>query len=184
MECAWISSPAILKWESWCRRPPAVWPLWKGTSMNRREAFQRLMTFAAGSPLLARRAAAQGAGEDVNGPVNVHEFEQAARRKMNKLAYDFIAGGVEDELTLEANRAAYTRGYLVMELVEGPTLAERIASGAIPLEESLKIGRQIADALEAAHEKAGCPPATAGHPPRPARYPQGERKPPAFSRSR
>src|SRR2546425_8312125 len=43
--------------------------------------------------------------------------------------------------------------YLVMELVEGPTLAERIASGVIPLEESLKIGRQIADALEAAHEK-------------------------------
>src|SRR5881396_3922790 len=43
--------------------------------------------------------------------------------------------------------------YLVMELVEGPTLAERIASGAIPLEEALKIGRQIADALEAAHEK-------------------------------
>src|SRR6516225_9411809 len=33
--------------------------------------------------------------------------------------------------------------YLVMELVEGPTLAERIASGAIPLEESLAIARQI-----------------------------------------
>src|ERR1700736_6208313 len=43
--------------------------------------------------------------------------------------------------------------YLVMELVEGPTLAERIASGAIPLEEALKIARQIGDALEAAHEK-------------------------------
>lgn len=43
--------------------------------------------------------------------------------------------------------------YLVMELVEGPTLAERIASGAIPLEESLKIAAQIAEALEAAHEK-------------------------------
>src|ERR1700730_13667646 len=43
--------------------------------------------------------------------------------------------------------------YLVMELVEGPTLAERIASGPIPLEESLKIAAQIADALEAAHEK-------------------------------
>src|SRR5438874_11821471 len=43
--------------------------------------------------------------------------------------------------------------YLVMELVEGPTLAERIASGAIPLGEALAIGRQIADALEAAHEK-------------------------------
>ena len=40
-----------------------------------------------------------------------------------------------------------------MELVEGPTLAERLSQGAIPLEESLNIARQIADALEAAHEK-------------------------------
>jgi serine/threonine-protein kinase len=43
--------------------------------------------------------------------------------------------------------------YLVMELVEGPTLAGRIASGAIPLDEALPIAHQIADALEAAHEK-------------------------------
>src|SRR5689334_10868468 len=43
--------------------------------------------------------------------------------------------------------------YLVMELVEGPTLAERIKPGAIPLEESLNIARQMADALETAHEK-------------------------------
>src|ERR1700682_264516 len=43
--------------------------------------------------------------------------------------------------------------YLVMELVEGPTLAERIKEGAMPLEEALEIARQIADALEAAHEK-------------------------------
>ena len=43
--------------------------------------------------------------------------------------------------------------YLVMELVEGPTLAERIKQGPIPLEESLAIARQIAEALEAAHEK-------------------------------
>jgi eukaryotic-like serine/threonine-protein kinase len=42
---------------------------------------------------------------------------------------------------------------LVMELVEGQTLAERIAAGAIPLDEALAIARQIADALEAAHEK-------------------------------
>src|SRR5881296_838122 len=38
--------------------------------------------------------------------------------------------------------------YLVMELVEGPTLAERIQQGPIPLEESLLIARQIAGALE------------------------------------
>src|SRR5580692_5367559 len=43
--------------------------------------------------------------------------------------------------------------YLVMELVEGPTLAERIKQGAVPLEEALAIARQIADALEAAHDK-------------------------------
>jgi Tol biopolymer transport system component len=42
---------------------------------------------------------------------------------------------------------------LVMELVEGPTLAERIAQGPIPLEEALPIARQIAEALEYAHEK-------------------------------
>ena len=41
---------------------------------------------------------------------------------------------------------------LVLELVEGPTLADRIAQGAIPLDEALPIARQIAEALEAAHE--------------------------------
>src|ERR1700737_4189401 len=43
--------------------------------------------------------------------------------------------------------------YLVMELVEGPTLAERIKEGAIPFEEALAIAGQMANALEAAHEK-------------------------------
>jgi serine/threonine-protein kinase len=43
--------------------------------------------------------------------------------------------------------------YLVMELIEGATLAERIDSGAIVLEEALSIAHQIGDALEAAHEK-------------------------------
>jgi serine/threonine-protein kinase len=43
--------------------------------------------------------------------------------------------------------------YLVMELIEGPTLADRIAKGPVPLEEVLEIAHQIADALEAAHEK-------------------------------
>ena len=42
---------------------------------------------------------------------------------------------------------------LVLELVEGPTLADRIAKGPIPLDEALPIARQIAEALEAAHEQ-------------------------------
>ena len=41
---------------------------------------------------------------------------------------------------------------LVMELVDGPTLADRIAKGPIPLDEALPIAKQIAEALEAAHE--------------------------------
>jgi Tol biopolymer transport system component/predicted Ser/Thr protein kinase len=43
--------------------------------------------------------------------------------------------------------------FLVMELVEGATLADRIRKGPLPLEDALTIARQIAEALEAAHEK-------------------------------
>jgi len=42
---------------------------------------------------------------------------------------------------------------LVMELVEGPTLADRIAQGPVPIDEALPIAKQIAEALEAAHEQ-------------------------------
>ena len=42
---------------------------------------------------------------------------------------------------------------LVMELVEGDDLSQRIARGAIPVDEALPIAKQIADALEAAHEQ-------------------------------
>ena len=43
--------------------------------------------------------------------------------------------------------------HLVMELVEGPTLAERMSAGAIPLDEAFALARQIADALEHAHSR-------------------------------
>ena len=42
---------------------------------------------------------------------------------------------------------------LVLELVEGPTLADRIAQGPIPVDEALPIAKQVAEALEAAHEQ-------------------------------
>ena len=52
-----------------------------------------------------------------------------------------------------ARRAAEWEGVL-FELVEGPTLADRITQGAMPIEDALPIAKQIAEALEAAHEAA------------------------------
>ncbi len=46
-----------------------------------------------------------------------------------------------------------TKPFLVMELVEGETLAERIARGPLPVDEALTLSQQIAEAVEAAHEK-------------------------------
>jgi len=75
--------------------------------MQRRSALRLLTSFAAASPLL------MAAEDDLMGPINVHEFEDVARRKLHKLAYDFIAGGVEDERSLQANRDAYGHWDLV-----------------------------------------------------------------------
>src|SRR5262245_4861425 len=46
-----------------------------------------------------------------------------------------------------------SRHFLIMEFVDGGTLADRIARGPIPLDEAIVIARQILDALESAHEK-------------------------------
>src|SRR5215831_8852710 len=43
--------------------------------------------------------------------------------------------------------------YLIMELVDGMTLAQRIAQGRVSIDEALNLARQLAEALEAAHER-------------------------------
>ncbi len=76
---------------------------------------RRLVGLVAGSPVFAAALQAQNPGTifppsyspETMGPVNLHEFEDVAKAKLHKLAYDFIAGGVEDELTLRANREAF-----------------------------------------------------------------------------
>ena len=55
--------------------------------------------------------------------------------------------------TLHGMEQAGERRFLVMELVEGETLAERIARGSIPLDEAVALFVQIAEGLEAAHER-------------------------------
>jgi isopentenyl diphosphate isomerase/L-lactate dehydrogenase-like FMN-dependent dehydrogenase len=78
--------------------------------IDRRHALRSLIGFAAGSPLLAQSFQVP---DELHGPINLHEFEHLAKRKLHKMAYDFIAGGVEDELTLRANREAFARTFLV-----------------------------------------------------------------------
>ena len=83
-------------------------------------------------------------------PERLARFQREARM-LASLNHPHIAAiyGVEDG-PCEAGPHVHA---LVLELVEGQTLAERIARGAVPIAEALTIARQIAEALEAAHEK-------------------------------
>ena len=81
----------------------------------------------------------------VNDPERLARFQREAQ-VLASLNHPNIAGiyGLEESGGMTA---------LVMELVEGDDLAQRVASGAIPIDEALPIAKQIADALEAAHEQ-------------------------------
>jgi len=78
-------------------------------------------------------------------PERLARFEREART-LAALNHPHIAHihGLEESDGIRA---------LVLEFVDGPTLADRIAQGPIPIAEALTIGRQIAEALEAAHEQ-------------------------------
>ena len=79
-------------------------------------------------------------------PERMARFEREAKL-LASLSHANIASifGIEE---IDGSRA------LVMELVEGPTLADRIAKGALASEEALPVAKQIAEALEYAHERA------------------------------
>ena len=81
----------------------------------------------------------------VTDPERVARFQREAKT-LASLNHPNIGGihGLEDVGTVTA---------LVMELIEGENLAARIARGAIPIDEALPVARQIAEALEAAHEQ-------------------------------
>src|SRR5688572_33472361 len=81
----------------------------------------------------------------VNDPDRLARFQREAH-VLASLNHPNIAAiyGVEESRGVRA---------LVMELVEGPTLAERIAEGPIPIDEAINIATQIAEALGAAHDQ-------------------------------
>jgi serine/threonine protein kinase/Tol biopolymer transport system component len=80
-------------------------------------------------------------------------FEREART-LAALNHPHIAQIYGFEETAPTAGQAAGAGALVMELVDGPTLAERIKQfGRVPIDEAVAIARQIADALEAAHDQ-------------------------------
>jgi Tol biopolymer transport system component len=87
-----------------------------------------------------------------NDPERLARFEREAR-VLAALNHPNIATihGIEESPSAPSGQAAIQA--LVMEFVEGETLAERIARGPIPVKDALGIARQIAEALDAAHER-------------------------------
>src|SRR5574341_1468698 len=101
------------------------------------------------------RATDSKLGRDVALKVLPEAFAQDAQRmaRFQREAQVLASLNHPNIATIHGLEEAGATRALAMELVEGPTLAERIAQGAIPLEETLPIASQIAEALEYAHDR-------------------------------
>lgn len=152
---------------------------------TRRQALCQLAAFMAGSPLLdwAALAAQAPAGQAPAAPrpgmirppayrdeimkvVNLHEFEDLARKKVSVQAYNYIAAGAADELTLKANREAFgdfwvRRKVMVdvsridtsLELL-GQKLEHPVLLGPVGLRTLMNPDGERLTALAAAHTKS------------------------------
>jgi Tol biopolymer transport system component len=101
------------------------------------------------------RAKDQVLGRDVAIKVLPEEFAEDAERvarfqREAKLLASLNHPNIAAIHGLEESQGTH---FLVLELIEGETLADQIKAGAIPIEEALKLALQIAEALEAAHER-------------------------------
>ena len=92
--------------------------------------------------------------ELANDPDRLSRFDREARAlaALNHPNIATIHGIAQTAEAASSGQASAVRA-IVLELVEGPTLSERLARGPVPLDEALAIARQIAEALDAAHEK-------------------------------
>jgi serine/threonine protein kinase/Tol biopolymer transport system component len=94
---------------------------------------------------LDRKVAIKALPEDfASDPERLARFEREAK-VLASLNHPHIA-------SIHGMEKSEGQSFLVLELVEGETLAARIAKGPIPVQEAMELGRQIAEALEAAHE--------------------------------
>jgi 4-hydroxymandelate oxidase len=77
--------------------------------ISRRKAFRELSALFGVAPFcdLAQRALAQTPADPVLGPICVMDFAAAAKAKLDPMAWDYLDGGSEDEVTLRDNRAAF-----------------------------------------------------------------------------
>jgi hypothetical protein len=95
---------------------------------------------------LGREVAIKVVSESVSrDPARIARFQSEAQL-LAALNHPHIA-------TIHGLEESSSGQFLVMELVDGETLADRLKNGPIPVNEALGIARQIADALQAAHEK-------------------------------
>ena len=92
--------------------------------------------------------------ELANDPDRLSRFDREARAlaALNHPNIATIHGIAQTAEAASSGQASAVRA-IVLELVEGPTLSERLARGPVPLDEALAIARQIAEALDAAHER-------------------------------
>ena len=125
------------------------------TPNTRLGAYEILAAIGAGGMGEVYRARDMKLGREVAIKVLPEEFTQHPQKlaRFEREARLLAALNHPGIATLHGFEKAKGMPFLVMELVEGETLAERIARGPLPVTEALTLSQQIADALEAAHEK-------------------------------
>ena len=154
-----MGKPLVRFWEG--QESPTVWTRYCGTAAKAGGKRRRRTSSCSGGRLLPTRSQVyQATDTKLNRQVALKILPEAFATDPDRLARFQREAQVLASLNhpniaqihgLEEDEADNTRA-LALELVEGPTLADRIAQGPIPVDEALPIAKQIAEALEAAHE--------------------------------
>ena len=125
------------------------------TSGNRVGPYEILAAIGAGGMGEVYRARDAKLGRDVALKVLPDGFARDAERmaRFQREAKVLASLNHPNIATIHGLEDSGNTHALVMELIEGPTLADRIKAGPLPVEEALRISKQICDALEYAHER-------------------------------